>query len=712
MKRFAETPTDYARPYRPWPVTAFNALARRTPRSGPTRRLDAEQMLANARKRTGLEDLGDERCLTALRALVRSINDEAELTPTGVLLQRQRIEGALANRLRVAQLLKRHPEIQQLDLGKVVLITGLQRTGTTALHRLVASHPNMRALMSWEALNPAPLPGEGDRGIDRRLRRARLAERTIAFLAPAFFAVHPIDHDAPEEDILLLDLTFMSQTPEATMQVPSYAKWLEGQDHAPAYRYLRTLLQALHWQRPAEHWVLKTPHHLEHLDSALETFPNLTVVQTHRDPQVAVASFLSMVAHGRGVFSDRVDAKAIARHWTAKARRMIERAESVRRQADPARFVDVLYSDLVRDPMAQLERIYRQAGIPFSAEAQAIAARTAQRNPQHRHGKHIYNAAQFGLDRGALRDALASYQARYGIPNEGKPKPTSRRSPGAKVDACDSLVPRSGKQERNRIKSITSALSAAIGQRATERPAIEPVPKSQRIDGKVCLVTGANSGLGKAVAIDLARRGGTVLMACRSGHPEAGEEVKRRSGSSEVRMRKVDLADLASVHRLCDELRDTVPQIHIAVLNAGLMPRRASRSKQGFELMFAVHFLANRVLVDRLLEDGLLKPSDGTNDAPRVVLVSSETHRNAEPIDFDRLGAFVNYPFKDGLKHYGQSKLAQCTFAQALSRRLNPEPQVRIAVHALCPGPINSNIAREAPLLLKLCLRRSCRRFS
>ena len=418
MKRIGETPTDYARPYRPWPVAAFNALARRTPRSGPLRRLDADRMLANARRRTGLEDLGDERCLTALRVLVRSINDEAELTPTGVLLQKQRLEGALAIRLRVQQLLKRHPEIHDLELGKVVLITGLQRTGTTKLHRLVASHPNVRALMSWEALNPAPLPGEGQVGFQVRRRRARMAERAIAFLAPAFFAVHPIDHDAPEEDILLLDLSFMSQTPEATMHVPTYAKWLEEQDHAPAYQYLRILLQALHWQRPANHWVLKTPHHLEHLDRALKTFPDLTVVQTHRDPQVAVTSFLSMVAHGRGVFSDLVDANAIARHWTAKARRMIERAEAVRHQADPARFVDVLYSDLVRDPRAQLERIHRQAGISFDAEAQAAAARTAARNPQHRHGKHIYNAAQFGLDCGALQEAFAAYQAHYHIPRE------------------------------------------------------------------------------------------------------------------------------------------------------------------------------------------------------------------------------------------------------------------------------------------------------
>ncbi|MXW49579.1 MAG: sulfotransferase [Gammaproteobacteria bacterium] len=421
MKPIAETPTDYARPYRPWPVAAFNALARRTPRAGSLRRLDADRMLANARRRTGLEDLGDERCLTALRVLVRAINDEAELTPTGVLLQRQRIEGALANRLRAQQMLKRHPQIHDLELGKVVLIAGLQRTGTTALHRLVASHPDMRALMSWEALNPAPLPGEGDRGFDRRLRRGRLAERTIAYLAPAFFAVHPIDHDAPEEDILLLDLSFMSQTAEATMRVPSYATWLEGQDHAPAYRDLRTLLKVLHWQRPAKHWVLKTPHHLEHLDVAFKTFPDLTLVQTHRDPQVALASFLSMVAHGRGVFSDRVDAKAIARHWTAKVCRMIERAEAVRCQTDPARFVDVLYRDLLRDPKAQLERIYRQAGIPFCAEAQGAAALALKRNPQHRHGKHIYNAADFGLGGTEAGDGFAAYRARYRIPSERSP---------------------------------------------------------------------------------------------------------------------------------------------------------------------------------------------------------------------------------------------------------------------------------------------------
>lgn len=251
------------------------------------------------------------------------------------------------------------------------------------------------------------------------------------------------------------------------------------------------------------------------------------------------------------------------------------------------------------------------------------------------------------------------------------------------------------------MNTIVESLRRAVQDRTAIRPNLEPLPASVRIDGKTCLVTGANSGLGKAVAIDLAARGGHVLMACRSGHPDAGEDVKTASRSDRVEMLRVDLSDLRSVHRLCDELRERGTRIDIAVLNAGLMPRRALRTAQGFEAMFAVHFLANRVLVDRWLKDGTLRPATRIEEAPRIVLVSSEAHRSAEPIDFDRFGAFANYGLRDGLKHYGASKLVLSTFATELSRRLNRDDSGHVAVHSLCPGPVHSAIARNAPILLK-----------
>ena len=270
---------------------------------------------------------------------------------------------------------------------------------------------------------------------------------------------------------------------------------------------------------------------------------------------------------------------------------------------------------------------------------------------------------------------------------------------------------------------LFKVLRKAVRDRAAERAEIEPLPAGVpsvrpmtgartgspaaqsatgvRIDGKTCLVTGANSGLGKAVAIDLARRGGHVLMACRSGHPDAGEEVRAASGSDRVEMLRVDLSDMRSVHQLCDELHDRETTIDIAVLNAGVVPRRARRTPQGFETMFAVHFLANRVLVDRWLKDGTVRPAARLEDAPRLVLVSSDAHRSAEPVDFDRFGAFVDYGVRDGIKHYGASKLVVCTYATELSRRLNREGEGHVVVHSLCPGPVDTAIARDAPWFLK-----------
>lgn len=252
--------------------------------------------------------------------------------------------------------------------------------------------------------------------------------------------------------------------------------------------------------------------------------------------------------------------------------------------------------------------------------------------------------------------------------------------------------------------TIFGAVYGGITDRLSQQKTLSPVPENVRIDGKTCLVTGANSGLGKAVAVDLAKRGGHILMACRGGHPGAGDEVRRLSGSDNVEMLKVDLSDLRSVHTLCDRLKRDRNRVDIAVLNAGVMPSRARRSAQGYELMFAVHFLANRVLIDRLLADGTIRPTPRSGQTPRIVFVASESHRSAGPIDFDHFAAFTDYGLKDGIKHYGSSKLHMCTYAQELSRRLNPGGEVQAAVTSLCPGAINSNLAREAPALMKLIL--------
>jgi NAD(P)-dependent dehydrogenase (short-subunit alcohol dehydrogenase family) len=238
---------------------------------------------------------------------------------------------------------------------------------------------------------------------------------------------------------------------------------------------------------------------------------------------------------------------------------------------------------------------------------------------------------------------------------------------------------------------------------------LPPLDPSVRIEGRTCLVTGANTGLGRAVARELAARGGRLILACRSGIPETAEDIKRETGNPEVEMRFVDLADLESVHALCDSMARDGVKLDIAVLNAGLMPRKARRTAQGYEVMFGVHFLANRLLMQRWVDDGVLER--GRSPIPRVVMVSSEAHRTAKPIDFERFAAFVDYGITGGMAQYGVSKLHMSTLAAELARRLQDEGEPWVSVHSLCPGPINSSISREAPAWLKPVLGAVFKRF-
>jgi len=235
--------------------------------------------------------------------------------------------------------------------------------------------------------------------------------------------------------------------------------------------------------------------------------------------------------------------------------------------------------------------------------------------------------------------------------------------------------------------------------------AARPLGEDERLDDRVALVTGANRGLGLAVAADLAGRGARVIMACRSGLPDAVDAVRRRSGSTLVETRPVDLADLGSVAGLCAELARNGVKIDVLVLNAGVVPRESRRTAQGLELMFGVNYLANVALVEGLLDAGVLVP--GNVSKPRIVFVSSESHRGAGPVDLDSLGRFQTYGAMAGIKVYGYSKLLLTVYAFGLARRLAGTA----SVHACCPGPINSDIAREAPGWMKPLLRVVMARF-
>ena len=380
--------------------------------------LDEASLISAARRESGLHHFVDESFREPLRRLLASLEEEARLHPLGRMLLRQSLVRALVNRLRLEDLCDRHPEIREQPVREPVFVLGLQRTGTTLLHRLLTCEPALRPLLSWEALNPAPFKGVPLRGgRDPRIRLAELAERGLRYLAPEFFAIHPVEAHAPEEDVLLLDLSFMSPTADATLGVPRYSAWLRDTDQRPAYRSFRRAIQLLLWQRPGR-WLGKTPHHLENLDALLDVFPDAKIIQTHRDPLRVVASYASMMAHGRAIFSDHVDAHEVGAQLAGRAVRAVTRAMEVRERAPAASFLDVAYPDLLADPLKEIRRIYDFLGLSLSPATEASMQRWLAANPQNKRGVHRYRLEDFGLDRAQLERSFEPYRHRFGVAAE------------------------------------------------------------------------------------------------------------------------------------------------------------------------------------------------------------------------------------------------------------------------------------------------------
>lgn len=373
-------------------------------------KLNKDRLIKAARKNTGLNNLGKHFWDEPLDRLLHSLNTEAELHPIGRFITQKRLENLLSVRLRAEHYFKKYPEILDQQLYPTTVIIGLQRTGTTKLHRMLASDPDTRAILSWEALNPAPMKGEIKSGV-KRIKIAKTNEKALKIMSPGFFAIHPVEHLAPEEDVLLLDVSFLSTTAEAITHVPSYSEWLEKTNQSLAYEYMAKLLKLLQWQRPAKRWVLKTPHHLEFMNLAQKHFEEVQFVWTHRNVQEAIPSFLSMVAHSRILFSNRVDANEVAQHWVKKIGHMLSQAMGFRTQPGTnAEIVDINYTDLVQNSGSVIDTIYKNRNIEITPELRKIFEESEQTNPQGKYGSHQYSLDDFGINSDFINKATLPYQ--------------------------------------------------------------------------------------------------------------------------------------------------------------------------------------------------------------------------------------------------------------------------------------------------------------
>ena len=372
-------------------------------------RVDPETLMAAARRRAGLSDFGDDSFREGLRALVDAFEARDSAHTFGRVFFRHFCTQLLVNRLKIQADLTRHPEILDVPIRRPLFITGLPRSGTTFLHRLMSEDPAGRTLLSWEAVEPSPPPRPETYRTDPRIRRVRKAAAMLYRLSPRIAAAHEFAAESPEEDNTLFAHGFRAGAFGFMFDVPDYVRWLSHQDLVEPYRYARRQLQLLSWKYPGDHWVLKSPAHLYGLDALLAIFPDACVVQTHRDPLQVVPSLCSLAAGFRGIVTDRLDLRRLGSDFLDAISVGPERAIEARAQADPSRFFDVPYKQLVGEPVETVRAVCRQFGYEFGPEYESRTRRWLRENPQHKHGVHRYRLDEFGLD----ADTVDRHFARY-----------------------------------------------------------------------------------------------------------------------------------------------------------------------------------------------------------------------------------------------------------------------------------------------------------
>jgi hypothetical protein len=393
------------------------------------RKLVAEKVLRNAQRRTGFDDTGDPSVLDPLQQLLDAQVAEASLSVVGRFAAMWDAERFVMNLLRLRAEEIRTPTILRQRIDRPIFITGLPRSGTTFLHRLLLADPANRAPMVWETIYPYPPIDSADRRIANVSSQLKMFER----LAPEFRGLHPLFATSPQECSEITAHVFRSLRFDTTYDIPSYRAWLDAAGHVPAYRFHKRFLQHLQYQDipigmqdgPAGRhgggpWVLKCPDHVFALDAIRTVYPDARLVFVHRDPVNVLLSVAKLTEVIRRPFTRSLDPIAIGRQesarWHDGARRMIQAAKD---PTYPTPICHVHHLDLITDPLATVIGVYRHFGLALSSEGEASMARAIGRQRNGGYAPHAYRFEDHGLDATAERAKFRDYMVQFGIQPEG-----------------------------------------------------------------------------------------------------------------------------------------------------------------------------------------------------------------------------------------------------------------------------------------------------
>ncbi|MCR8896678.1 sulfotransferase [Gordonia sp. GONU] len=366
-----------------------------------------EDLHASATRATGLEDFGGTDYLEPLGILLDSYRSEAGLTELGSKMFRFFLKGALVARLLSEASWKANPEHTDVEITRPIFVTGLPRTGTTALHRLLAADPAHQGLEMWLAEFPQPRPPRDTWTDNPVYQQIQTGFEQHHVENPEFMGLHYMDAGEVEECWQLLRQSVTSISYESLAHIPTYSRWLAQQDWTPAYLRHRKNLQLIGLNDPGKRWVLKNPSHLFALDALMAAYPDALVIQTHRAPSTIIASMCSLAEHATPDWSTTFTGDQIGQDQLELWSRGLREFSRARAKYDPAQFLDIDFADLRSDPMGTVERVYAALDTPMSDAARgAVTALDEESKAGARKPQHRYQLADYGLDEAMVEAAF------------------------------------------------------------------------------------------------------------------------------------------------------------------------------------------------------------------------------------------------------------------------------------------------------------------
>ncbi|WP_319824948.1 sulfotransferase [Thalassovita sp.] len=378
---------------------------------GVPRELNPDKLEKKARKRTRLKDFGDPYYREGLEVLCDSLNKDSRVNAYGYFLAESTIVSFLETRLLLQDRRNRDRPELRTELIDPIIVGGLARTGTTALHRMLAAPEDHHGVEWWE-LN-LPMNRNASDSREDRIKTAEAIIRPRELFTPHLDSMHYIRPHTLEECFWLLGGTFSSRTVTEFMVCYSYLDWYYANaDHDKKYADYADLLRIIQSGHPGKRLVLKSIEHAENVHMIYKHIPNVNFICTHRQPRECVPSYISLNTFVLDLSCNDLD---LERHGEAvlEVSRKSVQDYMKNRIGFEGRIYDHSYYDMLSDPVGCIRNVYQHFGLGWSDQIAYEVGKHTREHQQHKYGKHSYKAEDFGLTSEKIETRMAEYLAKF-----------------------------------------------------------------------------------------------------------------------------------------------------------------------------------------------------------------------------------------------------------------------------------------------------------